>query len=76
MMSREYLEAARWLKSHRKSHPFKAVSATFEKVLDREFNDPISRVTAFGCRTWAFRSEEDRDRFVETVETAEPAGKQ
>lgn len=75
-MSRDHLEAQRWLKSHRKTHPFKAVSAPWEKVLEHEFDAPISRVTGFQCRTWAFKTEAERDRFVGMVETAESAGRQ
>lgn len=71
-MSRQHLEARRWLKSHRKVYPFMAVSAPHECFE----GDAISRVTAFNCRTWAFLSEEDRDRFVASVETAEKAGRQ
>jgi hypothetical protein len=75
-MSRDHLEARRWLKSHRKVYPFLAVSAPWEKVLEREFDAPISRVTSFQCRTWAFKTEAERDRFVSEIETAEKAGRQ
>jgi hypothetical protein len=73
-LSKLHLEARRWLKSHRKTHPFLAVSAVHERFPGKV--DCISRETAFMCMTWAFRHESDRDFFVANVETAERAGTQ
>jgi len=75
-MSKLHLEARRWLKSHKKTHPFLAVSASHERFPGPDPADAISRETAFQCRTWAFAREADRDFFVCNVETAEHAGRQ
>lgn len=75
-MSKLHLEARRWLKSHRKTHPFLAVSAAHERFPGDNPAEAISRETASQCRTWAFVREEDRDFFVANVETAERAGRQ
>lgn len=75
-MSRQHLEARRWLKGNRKAYPFLAVSALHERFPGDTPADAISRETAFNCRTWAFAREEDRDFFVSNVETAEKAGRQ
>jgi hypothetical protein len=73
-MSKLHLEAKRWLKSHREVYPFLAVAAPHVAVPDTLRLASISRDTAFQCRTWAFKTADERNRFVEEVETAETAG--
>lgn len=75
-MSKLHLEARRWLKSHRDAFPWLAVAAPHAAVPDDIRQQSISRDTAFQCRTWAFKTEDVRDRFVASVETAERAGRQ
>ncbi len=73
-MSKQHLEAQRWLKSQRKKYPWRAVASAHISVPTYFTAASISRVTSFDCRTFCFVDGKMRDAFVETVETAEKAG--
>lgn len=63
-MSRQHLEAQRWLKSQRDRYYFTA-EAPAHVILSDYFREvSISRVTAFNRITYAFGTAERRDEFV------------
>ena len=67
-MSKQHLEAKRWLKSQRERYPFTAEAPAHIIVNDYFRAISISRVTAFNVITYAFGTEERRDEFLAYLE--------